>query len=69
MTSDRLTPATIYDAVDNFAAPRLSQVAGVSQVIIAGADQPAVRVTIDPRRRERQAWRLMMCGRQSPGPT
>jgi hydrophobe/amphiphile efflux-1 (HAE1) family protein len=48
MTSDTLTPGAIYDAADTILAQRLSQVEGVAQVQINGAEKPAVRVALDP---------------------
>jgi len=48
MTSDTVTPGAIYDAADSVVAPRIAQVPGVSQVLISGAEQPAIRVTVDP---------------------
>jgi multidrug efflux pump len=48
MTSDRVTPGAVYDAADTVVAPRIAQVRGVAQVQISGAEQPAVRITIDP---------------------
>lgn len=41
-------PAAVYDAVDSIVSPRIAQVPGVSQVIVTGAEQPAIRVTVDP---------------------
>ncbi|MFC7474815.1 efflux RND transporter permease subunit [Dankookia sp. GCM10030260] len=48
MASGTATPGAVYDAADSVVSPRIAQVPGVSQVIIAGAEQPAIRVTIDP---------------------
>ncbi len=48
LTSDTLSPAQIYDAADTVLAQRLSQVEGVSQVQVNGAEKPAVRVRLDP---------------------
>ena len=48
LTSDRLTTAQIYDAADTILAQRLSQVEGVSQVQVNGAEKPAVRVRLNP---------------------
>ena len=48
LTSDRLTTAQLYDSADTILAQRLSQVDGVSQVTINGAEKPAVRVRVDP---------------------
>ncbi|MFC3125963.1 efflux RND transporter permease subunit [Pseudoroseomonas globiformis] len=48
MTSSTLRPAALYDVADSIVAQRLSQVPGVAQVQLGGADQPAVRVSINP---------------------
>ncbi len=50
LTSDTLPPDQVYDAADTLIAQRISQVNGVAQVTINGAEQPAVRVTLDPAR-------------------
>ena len=50
LTSATLSTAQIYDAVDTILAQRLSQVEGVSQVTVNGAEKPAVRVQLDPVR-------------------
>jgi hydrophobe/amphiphile efflux-1 (HAE1) family protein len=50
LSSATLTPAQIYDAADTILAQRLSQVQGVSQVTVSGAEKPAVRVQLDPMR-------------------
>ena len=50
LSSDTLTTAQIYDAADTILAQRLSQVEGVSQVTVNGAEKPAVRVQLDPVR-------------------
>ena len=50
LTSDTLSTAQIYDAVDSILSQRLSQVEGVSQVTVSGAEKPAVRVQLDPVR-------------------
>ena len=50
LTSATMSPAAIYDAADSVIAPRMTQVAGVADVTISGADQPAVRVRVDPQR-------------------
>jgi multidrug efflux pump len=47
-TADTVLPSAVYDAVDSLISPRIAQVPGVSQVIVTGAEQPAIRVTIDP---------------------
>ncbi len=48
LTSSTLTPGQFYDAADSVVVPRLSQVDGTAQVNIAGAEQPAIRVAVDP---------------------
>ncbi len=48
LTSDSLSPAQVYDAADSILAQRLSQVEGVAQVQVNGAEKPAVRVRLDP---------------------
>ena len=48
LTSDTLSPAQVYDAADSILAQRLSQVQGVAQVTVNGAEKPAVRVRLDP---------------------
>ena len=48
MASDTVAPGAVYDAVDSVVAPRIAQVPGVSQVVISGAEQPAIRVAVDP---------------------
>ena len=48
LRADTVTPGAIYDAADSIVAPRIAQVAGVSQVIVAGGEQPAIRIAIDP---------------------
>jgi multidrug efflux pump len=48
LTSDTLSTAQVYDAADSILAQRLSQVEGVSQVTVNGAEKPAVRIRLDP---------------------
>jgi multidrug efflux pump len=48
MTSDTLNSAQLYDAADTILGQRLSQVDGVGQVTINGAEKPAVRVRLNP---------------------
>jgi multidrug efflux pump len=48
LTSDTMTPGALYDAADTVVAQRLSQVSGVAEVQISGAEQPAVRVRVRP---------------------
>ena len=46
--SDLLSPAKLYDATDTIIGQRLSQIEGVSQVLVSGAEKPAVRVRVNP---------------------
>ncbi len=48
LTSNTLSMGQVYDAADSILAQRLSQVEGVAQVIVNGAEKPAVRVRLDP---------------------
>ncbi len=48
LTSDVLSRAQVYDAADTILAQRLSQVEGVAQVQVNGAEKPAVRVRLNP---------------------
>jgi len=50
LTSDTLGASAIYDAADTVLAQRLSQVDGVAEVSVNGADQPAMRIRADPQR-------------------
>ncbi|MGH7437715.1 MAG: efflux RND transporter permease subunit, partial [Polyangiaceae bacterium] len=48
LTSDTLPLAQVFDAANTVLAQKISQVSGVGQVFVAGGQQPAVRVQIDP---------------------
>ncbi|MGA0531135.1 efflux RND transporter permease subunit [Hansschlegelia sp. KR7-227] len=50
LTSETIPRSQIYDAADSVLVQRLSQVKGVGEVSVAGAEQPAVRVRLDPDR-------------------
>ena len=50
LTSDTLSTAAVYDAVDTILAQRLAQADGVAQVVLNGSEKPAVRVQLDPAR-------------------
>jgi multidrug efflux pump len=50
LSSSTLSTAKIYDAADNILVQRLSRADGVAQVLINGADKPAIRVRLDPVR-------------------
>ncbi len=48
LTSKTVPPSALYDAADTVIAQRLSQVDGVAEVSVNGAEQPAVRIRVDP---------------------
>jgi len=48
LTSKTVPPSAIYDAADTVVAQRISQVSGVADVTVSGAEQPAVRVRVNP---------------------
>jgi multidrug efflux pump subunit AcrB len=48
MTSDTDEPTRVFEYADEILGQRLSQVEGVSQVIINGAEKSAVRVQVNP---------------------
>jgi multidrug efflux pump len=48
LTSKTLPPSALYDAADTVIAQRLSQIVGVAEVTVSGAEQPAVRVRVNP---------------------
>jgi multidrug efflux pump len=48
LTSKTISSAAIYDVADTVIAQRISQVPGVGQVTVSGADQPAVRIALNP---------------------
>ncbi len=48
LTSDTMTTSDIYDTADTVIAQRISQVEGVADVSVSGADQPATRIQVDP---------------------
>ena len=50
LTSDTIPTSAIYDAADTVLAQRLSQVKGVAEVNVTGAEQPAIRIRVDPAR-------------------
>ena len=50
LTSDTMLPSAVYDSADTVIAQRLSQVDGVADVTVAGSEQPALRVRVDPTR-------------------
>ena len=50
LTSKTMLPSEVYDAADSVIVQRLSQVDGVGEVTVAGSEQPAIRVRVDPSR-------------------
>ena len=49
LTSDTLPPGKVYDYADTVVSQKLSQLEGVSEVDINGAEKSAVRVEVDPK--------------------
>jgi multidrug efflux pump len=48
LTSRVLPPSALYDAADTVIAQRLAQIEGVAEVNVSGAEQPALRVRLNP---------------------
>jgi multidrug efflux pump len=48
LTSKNIAPSQMYDAADTVIAQRISQVDGVAEVTVAGAEQPAIRIRLNP---------------------
>jgi multidrug efflux pump len=48
LTSKTLTPAALYDIADTILVQRISQIDGVGEVNVNGAEQPAVRIQLRP---------------------
>jgi multidrug efflux pump len=48
LTSDKLAPPALYDAASTVLEQRLSQIAGVGQVVVGGSSAPAVRINVNP---------------------
>ena len=48
LTSGNIPASGLYDAADTVIAQRISQVPGVAEVTVAGAEQPAIRVRVNP---------------------
>ncbi|MBN9279360.1 MAG: efflux RND transporter permease subunit [Hyphomicrobium sp.] len=49
LTSQTIAASDMYDAADTVIAQRISQIDGVAEVTIAGAEQPAIRIRVNPR--------------------
>jgi len=50
LTSKTMQASAIYDAADSVIVQQLAQVDGVADVTVAGSEQPAIRVRVDPAR-------------------
>ncbi|MFH1343458.1 MAG: efflux RND transporter permease subunit [Pseudomonadota bacterium] len=48
LTSKTIGSSAMYDVADTVIAQRISQVPGVGEVTVSGADQPAVRIALNP---------------------
>jgi multidrug efflux pump len=48
LTSKTLTTSAMYDVADTVLAQRIAQVPGVGEATVSGADQPAVRIALNP---------------------
>ena len=48
LTSKTIAPSAMYDIADSVLAQRISQTEGVGDVTVSGAEQPAVRVRVNP---------------------
>ncbi len=48
LTSKTILPSAIYDAADTVIVQRISQVPGVADVSASGAEQPAIRIRVNP---------------------
>jgi multidrug efflux pump len=48
LTSKTIPTSALYDVADTVLAQRISQVPGVGEVTVSGADQPAVRIALNP---------------------
>ena len=48
LTSSTIAPSALYDAADTVIVQRLSQIDGVADVSVNGAEQPAIRVRVNP---------------------
>src|SRR5512147_1644547 len=48
LTSKTIASSAMYDVADTVIAQRISQVPGVGEIVVWGADQPAVRIALNP---------------------
>ena len=48
LTSNTVPASALYDAADTVIVQRLSQIDGVAEVTVNGAEQPAIRIRVNP---------------------
>src|ERR1044071_75082 len=48
LTSPTLLGSTLYDVADTLVAQRIAQIEGVAEVTVNGAEQPAMRIRVNP---------------------
>src|SRR5687767_11640792 len=48
LTSKHTLPSYLYDVADSIVAQRIAQIEGVAEVTVNGAEQPAIRVRVNP---------------------
>jgi hydrophobe/amphiphile efflux-1 (HAE1) family protein len=48
LTSDTLAASALYDVADTVLAQRIAQIDGVAEATVSGAEQPAIRVRVNP---------------------
>jgi hydrophobe/amphiphile efflux-1 (HAE1) family protein len=48
LTSQTLLASTMYDVADTLVAQRIAQIDGVAEVTVNGAEQPAMRIRVNP---------------------
>src|SRR3954468_3756444 len=48
LTSNTVPASALYDAADTVIVQRLSQIEGVAEVTVNGAEQPAIRIRVNP---------------------
>jgi multidrug efflux pump len=73
LTSKTIASSAMYDVADTVIAQRISQVPGVGEVTVSGADQPAIRIALNPvalsnARISTDAVRLAIIGANPLGP-
>ena len=68
LTSSTIASSAIYDVADTVIAQRISQVPGVGEVTVSGADQPAVRIALNPVAPPMPGLRPMRSGSRSSPP-